>query len=181
MPPKKRGESSKYIRNIRAVQVGLRLGSGRRIDLQPRGMRGDCAPVDADEMNDEIFLANVELLFEVIPTAEAKQVISKQTTNQQSIHPALHAMRNEKGEEYTKGVVVVEQSENERPVVAAVNDRGMITRYKGIGTTDNPIPEVPADIPPEQMADWVARQKTVEGPEAGLAGMKVTKGQVEKS
>lgn len=180
MPAKKR-EAPKYIRNVREVPVGIRLGTGRRIDLKPRGMRGDCAPVNEDEMDDEIFLGNVGLIFEIIPNAEAKKVIEKQTTNQQSVHPALAVMRNALGEEYEKGVVVVEESEAERPVVAAVNNRGMITRFKAPGTEDNPLPIIPDDVPPEEAADWVARQKNVEGPEAGLAGMKVTKGQVEKS
>lgn len=179
MPAKKK--VTKYIRNIRGVQVGLRLGTGRRIDLKPRGMRGDCAPVSEDEMEDEIFLGNVGLIFEIIPGSEAQKVIAKQTTNQQAIHPALAVMRNELGEEYEKGVVIVEESEAERPTVAAVNERGMITRFKAPGTVDKPLPNIPDDVPPEEAADWVARQKHVEGPEAGLAGMKVTKGQVEKS
>lgn len=178
MPAKK---TPKYIRNIRAVQVGVRLGTGRRIDLKPRGQRGDCAPVTEEEMTDEIFLGNVHLLFEVIPAAEAEQVIAKQTTNQQMIHPALAVMRNELGEEYKNGVVVVEESEQERPVVAAVNDRGMITRFKAPGSVDKPLPNIPNDIAPEQVTDWVARQKNVEGPEAGLAGLKVTKTPVQKS
>ncbi len=177
MPAKKQ---LKYIRNVRAVPIGMRLGSGRRIDLQPRGMRGDCVPVNEEEMSDEIFLANLDLLFEVITQSEAKDVISKQTTNQQTVHPALSAMRNELGEEYTKGVVV-EQSDEDQPVVAAVNERGMITRFRAPGTVDKPLPAIPDDIPPEQVSDWVARQRTTEGPEAGLAGMKVTKGQVQKS
>lgn len=176
-----RKEVSKYIRNIRHVPVGIRLGTGRRIELKPRGERGDCAPVQPDEMQDEIFLGNVDLLFEVISTADAKSVISKQTTNQQSVHPALAAMRSPLGEPYTKGVVVEESNEDQGKVVAAVTERGMITRMKAHGSIDNPIVEIPSDVPPEQVSDWVARQKHIEGPEAGLAGQKIVKAPVQKS
>lgn len=165
--------TQKYIRSIRYVPVGVRLGTGRRINLQPRGMRGDCAPVSKDEMQDEIFLGNVGLLFEVIPAAEAADVISKQTTNQQSAHPALSQLRNSKGDEYERGVVIEENFEDQGKKVALVSDRGMIQRFKAPGTTDQPLPEVPSDVPPEEVADWVARNTKVEGPEAGLAGLRV--------
>lgn len=171
----------KYIRNIRHVPVGLRLGTGRRIELRPRGERGDCVPVQPEEMQDEIFLGNVSLLFEVIPVAEAKTVISKQTTNQQSVHPALAVMRNALGEEYTKGVVMEESNEDQGKVVAAVSERGMITRMPAHGTVDNPISQIPSDVPPEEAADWMARQKNVEGPAAGLGQQRVVKAPVQKS
>lgn len=179
MPPAKkasaRGSTQKYIRNVRYVPVGVRLGTGRRINLQPRGQRGDCAPVSKEEMSDEIFLGNVGLLFEVIPVGEAQDVIGKQTTNQQQVHPALHQLRNAKGEGYTRGVVVEENFDDQGKTVAAISDRGMIERFKAPGTVDQPLPDIPADVPPEEVADWVARQKNIEGPEAGLAGLKVVK------
>lgn len=178
MPPRK--STQKFIRNIRHVPVGVRLGTGRRIDLNRRGERGDTAPINTEEQNDEIFLGNVGLLFELISDEDGKKVIAKQTTNQQSVHPALAHMRNSLGEEYTKGVVVVEQSQDERPVVASIDERGMITRFKAPGTSDNPIPEVPQNVPPEEASDWVARQKNLDGPEAGLAGRKIIKGNVEQ-
>ncbi|WP_301930982.1 hypothetical protein [Ferruginibacter sp.] len=132
-------------------------------------------------MSDEIFLGNVGLLFEVIPAAEAEDVIGKQTTNQQVVHPALALIRNAKGEEYERGVVVEEEGPDTRAPVAAISDRGEITRFRAPGTVDQPLPEIPSDIPPEQVADWVARNKTVDGPEAGLAGLKVVKAEVEAS
>lgn len=173
-------QETKFIRNIRHVPVGVRLGTGRRIDLRPRGERGDCAPVNVDEQSDEIYLGNVDLLFEVISADAAKTVISKQTTNQQSVHPALAHMRNSLGEEYTSGVVVVEESHENRPVIAAVDERGMITRFKAPGTVDKPLPKVPSHVPPEEASDWIARNAKVEGPEAGLAGRKVVKGNQEQ-
>jgi hypothetical protein len=128
-------------------------------------------------MNDEIFLGNLGILFEVITESEAKDVISKQTTNQQTLHPALNQLRNAKGEEYQRGVVVEENFDDQGKVVAAVTDRGSISRFKAPGTVDQPLPDVPQDVRPEEVADWVARQSNVEGPEAGIAGLKVTKEQ----
>jgi hypothetical protein len=167
-------KSQKFMRNVRHVPVSLRLSSGRRIDLRPRGQRGDCVPVNAEEMNDEIFLGNLDVLFEVIPASEAKDVISKQTTNQRRLHPALSGIRNERGEEYTRGVVMQSSEEAQGTYVASVDERGSIQRFVAPGTVEQPLPEPPSDVPPEEVTDWVARQKNVEGPEAGLAGMKVT-------
>lgn len=172
--------AQKYVRNTRYVPVGIRLGTGRRINLQPRGQRGDCAPVSKDEMSDEIFLGNVGLVFEVIPAAEAADVIMKQTTNQQTAHPALSQLRNAKGEGYERGVVVEENFDDQGKTVAAISDRGMIQRFKAPGTTDQPLPEIPDGVPPEEVSDWVARNTKVEGPEAGLAGLKVNTEELHK-
>jgi hypothetical protein len=145
-------------------------------------MRGDCAPVSKDEMEDEKFLGNVGVLLEVIPTAEAKEVIGKQTTNQQTAHPAMDLIRNAKGEVYERGVVIEEDyRDGQGPTVATVSERGEIERFKAPGTVDQPLPEIPTDVPPEEVADWVARHANVEGPEAGLAGLRVTKAEPEKS
>ena len=174
MPPRKKKQE--FIRNTRYVPIGMRLGSGRRIDLQPRGMRGDTAPVSEDEMNDEVFLGNLDVLFEVISDTDAKDVIKKQTTNQQKVHPALHHLRNERGEQYDKGVVVQEQEEAHGYNVGAIDERGMITRFKAPGTSDYDLPEIPSYVPPEEHADWLARNSTqIEGPEAGLGGLRVVK------
>lgn len=166
---------NKFIRNIRYVPVSVRLGTGRRIDLKPRGMRGDCAPVNKDEMQDEIYMANEGLLFENITSADAEGVISKQTTNQQKAHPALAQLRNSLGEGYSRGVVVEENYDDQGKVMAAVSDRGVIERFKAPGTVDQPLPDIPDDVPPEEASDWVARNSKIEGPEAGLAGLKIVK------
>lgn len=179
MPAKKK-EAQQFIRNIRQVPVGMRLGTGRRIDLRPRGQRGDTVPLKPEEELDEIFIANIGLLFEVISAEESKKIIAKQVTNQQSVHPALATIRNEYGKEYTNGVVMVEETSEERPTIATVDERGMITRFKAPGTTDKPLPEIPSYVPPEEAADWIARNAKAEGPESGLAGRKVIRGNVEQ-
>lgn len=180
MPAKK--TETKYIRNVRHVPISVRLDTGRRIELRPRGQRGDCAPVNKEEMEDHKFVNNMDILFEVIPAGEAKEVISKQTINQQAIHPALQQMRNAKGEEFTKGVVLEESSSDtaKGTGVASVDERGMITRFAGRGSVDNPISEVPGHVNPEEASDWLARQKVDDNkrPEENL-GLKVTKGDTQ--
>lgn len=174
MPAKKKTQS--YIRNVRHVPVSIRLDTGRRLELRPRGQRGDTAPVSTEEMLDDKFVGNQDTLFEIIAEGEAKEVIGKQTTNQQAMHPALAQMRNAKGEEYAqRGVVVEEEFQDQGKFAATIDERGMITRFKAPGTSDNPLPDVPSYVPPEEQADWVARQKNIEGPEAGLGNLKVTK------
>jgi hypothetical protein len=182
MPAKKKGSTGpkQYIRNTRHVPVSVRLDTGRRLELRPRGQRGDSLPINDEEMQDEKFLGNVGILFEVIPTAEAQNVIQKQTTNQQSVHPALAHLKNERGEQYEKGVVVEENYTDQGKAVAVVNERGQIERFRAPGSVDNPLPDIPADVPPEEVSDWVARQRNVEGPEAGLGPVKVTKSDVQR-
>jgi hypothetical protein len=175
--PKK---SQQYIRNIRAVPVSIRLDTGRKLELRPRGQRGDTLPVNTEEMQDEKFLGNQDLLFEVLTGAEGKKVIQKQTTNQQAVHPALSHLRNERGETYERGVVVEENFQDQGSKVAVVDERGQIQRFRAPGSVDNPLPDIPSDVPAEEVADWVARQKNVEGPEAGLGAVKVTKETVQR-
>jgi hypothetical protein len=177
MPAKKQ----KFIRNIRHVPVSIRLDTGRKVNLQPRGQRGDTVPVNDEEMQDEKFVGNQDLLFELITESEGKNVIAKQTHNQQAVHPALSTIRSPRGEVYESGVVVEENFTDQGKVVGVVNERGQIERFKAPGAADQELPEVPSEVPPEEMADWLARQKTLEGPEAGLGNIKITKEDVQKS
>lgn len=179
-PKKRAAPQQKFIRNVRYVPVSIRLDTGRKIDLKPRGYRGDCVPVNKTEMQDDKFVGNMGILFEVIPASEAKEVISKQTTNQQSVHPALNQIRNAYGEPYERGVVVEENFDDQSQTVGVISDRGQITRFKAPGTVDQPLPDIPSDVPPEEASDWLARNAKVEGPEAGIAGLKVIKEQPQK-
>jgi hypothetical protein len=161
-------KKQKYIRNIRHVPVSIRLDTGRKIQLQPRGQRGDTVPVNNEEI-------------ELVTESEGKNIIAKQTTNQQAVHPALFQIRTPTGEVYRSGVVVEENFTDQGKVVGVVDERGQIQRFRAPGVEDQSLPEVPSDIPPEEHADWLARQKTIEGPEAGLGNIKVTKQEVHKS
>lgn len=183
MPQRKRASSTKqYIRNIRYMPVSIRLSKDRRIELQPRGNRGDCAPVSEEDMDSTAFSLNKDLLFEVITEDEAKSNVEKQTTNQQAVHPALSQLRSPQGETYKKGVVVQENIEVEGTTVGNINERGMITRYDTLGTVDRPFQGDGTLQTDEVLAqtDEIARDKSLEGPQAGIGNLKVTKGNTEK-
>lgn len=186
-PAKKKAAAPKkpaipaYIRNIRYTPVSCRVSNERRIELKPRGMRGDMAKISKQEFEDHRVQANLGLIFEPLTKAQAEKIWDDQLTNQQAHHPALNSLRNDKGEEFdNKDVVVKEETfEDQGVVVAELNDgqmvidRGLgIQRFSGIGTQDNPLP-IPSDLPPDEQADWVARQN-LEGPAAGLGNMNVT-------
>lgn len=182
MPPakkpatKKRASTQKWIRNTRGVQVSIRLDTGRRIELLPRGRRGDAVPVSAAEMKDEKFILNKGLLFEIITENEAVQVAEKQDTNRLQVHPAMSQIRNAKGEKYEGDVKMETEEQAQGTVVGQVDDRGMITRSDANGTTDNPI-----RVTSEEKLDEVARRTDLEGPEAGIGDIKVTKESVQRT
>jgi len=72
--------TAKTIRNLRGTPVHLRLfGAGNdkpyRIELKPRGQRGDFHTVPAKLTDDGTFVAGIDRLFEVIPTSEARKVV----------------------------------------------------------------------------------------------------------
>jgi len=76
----------KFIRNVRGVNVRVTFDSGRRVQLEPRGQRGDMSAVSKDELDDPIFLSNLGLLYEIISGADAEEIRAKQFTNA-STHP----------------------------------------------------------------------------------------------
>jgi hypothetical protein len=123
-------KKQKYIRNIRHVPVSIRLDTGRKIQLQPRGQRGDTVPVNNEEMQDEKFVGNQDLLFELVTESEGKNIIAKQTTNQQAVHPALFQIRTPTGEVYRSGVVVEENFTDQGKVVGVVDERGHSLKYR---------------------------------------------------
>lgn len=79
--PKKVSTTGKHIRNLLGVDVRLTFDSGRRVELTPRGQRGDMIAVSKEEMEDPIFLNNLASLYEVISNAEAAKIREKQLTN----------------------------------------------------------------------------------------------------
>lgn len=95
-----------YIRNMTHTEFNLRLdsqqGTGnirpRRIQLKPRGMRGDMHPIKDEDHQDPILITNMSMgLLELIPAGVAQQIIEKQTRNmnQQRVHPAMQVLSNE--------------------------------------------------------------------------------------
>lgn len=95
-----------YIRNMTHTEFNLRLdsqqGNGnirpRRIQLKPRGMRGDMHPIKEEDHQDPILITNLNMgLLELIPAGVAQTIIEKQTRNmnQQKVHPSHQILANE--------------------------------------------------------------------------------------
>lgn len=96
-----------YVRNRTNTPFNLRLDSQqggnngsrpRRLELKPRGMRGDMHPIKDEDKTDPILLTNLNLgLLELIPAGVAQLIIEKQTHNMttQRVHPAHQIIQNE--------------------------------------------------------------------------------------
>lgn len=183
--PKKRGSTRRYIRSIYSPAGGTRisLANGSRFILSPRGQIGDCAPVTKEDMLDPNYVSNKGAIFEEISAAEAQSIIEKQATNAQAPrqHSTMSQLTNAKGENYVQNNPTVEQSfESQGVTVARIEDgpegrftdghQGLITREAGgapeqvhpPGSPQNSGPQVPADVPPEQRADWLARNAEID-------------------
>ena len=169
MTERKTRSTKKWVRNLRQMEVGFRLKeSNDRIDLKPRGYRGDMTPLNRAQLNDPQVERNEGLLFEIITDSEAQKILEKQHINaQKAKHPALNTLRNSK--DLPMEDVSLELSNEEQAIlVAQLKEEG---RQIHIQRSE---PEV------AQEQDEAARRKDVEGPEAGLGGLKVVKGDVEK-
>jgi hypothetical protein len=79
--PKKSTSTNKYIRNVRGVDVRVTFGTGRKVQLSPRGQRNDMTAISKEELEDSIFLDNLGGLYEVISASEASKIREKQLTN----------------------------------------------------------------------------------------------------
>jgi hypothetical protein len=95
--PKKSTSATKYVRNIRGVDVRVTFDSGRKVVLSPRGQRNDMTAISKEELDDPIFLNNLGSLYEVISAADAQGIREKQLTNASSYsHPRPeHILRTE--------------------------------------------------------------------------------------
>lgn len=179
--PKKRGSTQRFIRAIYSPAGGTRLtlNNGNRFLLQPRGQVGDLAPVTKDDRDDPIYIQNLAVMFEEISAAEAKKIIASQNINAQPNRPrTIDYIKDEYGNPVNQNVKVEKPFEQQGQVVAHIEDgpegrftdghQGRITRAPGEapqqvavpGSQQNPGPQVPSNIPPEQAADWLARNAT---------------------
>lgn len=174
MPPAKkpRAKPSKknlWIRNLHYVpaRITFENSTGRRVELTPRGQRGDSAPLQESEELDDRFILNEGLLFEVITAEEASQVVGKQTTNQQARHPSFQSIRNELGEEYAdEEIKITKPFEQQSYAVAELEngevaiDRGVgIRRAKVPGSTDHELPAIPMSIDAHEQSEYLAEQR----------------------
>lgn len=194
-----RRTQQKHYRNIRYTPANFRLKElGRRVELAPRGQRGDIVPIKKGEQGDPDFIANKDLIFEVITDEEAKEVIAKQSTNQQGgrqRHPSLDILRSETGKEYADDAIKLDSSTNEdkgrvvaytREVAEGVGDV-IIDRDVGIrraevpGSADYNLPNVPDSVSPEEQAAYLADAKAKQAESVEDLGLKVTKGDTQAS
>ncbi len=146
----------RYVRNMSGAPFRMKLtrhsGGQQGIALKPRGERGDISPLEANDLEDMILRDNLALgLIEIITEMEAHGAMGKQTTNQQAVHPALAALRNEKGQD---GMVLnVDKSMEEQGIVVAQLEDGQIAFERGKGGPNivrrqpGEAPGVPANIP----------------------------------
>lgn len=191
-----------YVRNLHYIDVGFRLesqeGQGKkRTDLKPRGQRGDLKKIANKDLNDSNLLQQIQIgLVEIITEKEARDIISKQSTNDaQRPHPALASLRNELGQEYSEDAIKVEVPFEDQGVVVAhltpqgggagelpsQGKRGINWEQarQGIqqnaGTGGNPaiISDGFARNDAAAAQDAIARRKDIEGPAAGLGDVKV--------
>lgn len=190
-----------YMRNLRGMDLGFRLesqeGQGKkRTDLKPRGERGDMKKISKEDLHDANLATQVSFgLVEIITEYEALQIIEKQNTNISRAPSVVSQLRNEKDEAYPEGAVIVEPSfEDQGIVVAHLNPQGggageipgqgrggIDWQQARSGVQQNvPAGGNPAIISDGFAADAIARQKGLEGPAAGLGGVKVTVAPTEK-
>jgi DNA-binding transcriptional MerR regulator len=180
--PKRKPRQERYIRNLRNVHVSLK-GIDRRLELAPRGQRNDAVQLKKGEEGE---LTDVGVLCEVITATEAEKIRDKQLTNyQQQTHPAFATIRNEHGEEYSPDSIKVEQEyhHDRGEKVADLKDgqvqidRGVgIRRSLAPGTEDRALPQIPESVPPEEQADWLARNST-----QGLGDVRVSVDETQKT
>lgn len=122
--PKKSSPGVMYVRNLHHIMSRVTLASGRQILLQPRGQRDDIDIVNKEEQQDPKFLANKDLLFELIDGETAERIIYKQQHNRRQGGVMQH-LRNEKGEAYTQTAATIEEVfENQGEVVGTIEETG---------------------------------------------------------
>jgi len=146
---KENEEGPKWIRNAYHSMQVLRLerqDKKRRIELEPRGKRGDIFPLEKDDLKDHnLIIALSSGYIEIIGQREAEEIVEKQTTNMSRVHRPLAILRNERGEaglnnegmklqvetEYnSQGVVVGYIQQNQKGEINPKDPFGGIVRQK---------------------------------------------------
>jgi hypothetical protein len=117
-------EGPKWVRNLYTSPFSLRLQrqsdtKTRRIELKPRGVRGDMFPLEDGDENDHILRANLGRV-EIIGDGTAKRILAGQTHNIQKTNTTLAMITNEVGEPIKK--LTVETEYNQQGVVVGYID-----------------------------------------------------------
>lgn len=112
----------KWVRNLYNSPFSLRLqrqDKKQRIELKPRGVRGDMHPLEPGDENDHVLISNLGFV-EVIGDGTAKKVAEGQTHNIQKTNSTLALITNELGEPINK--LTVETEYNQQGVVVGYVD-----------------------------------------------------------
>lgn len=115
----------KYVRNLLTSPFHLRLQRQnqkdgiRRIELKPRGVRGDMHPLEPGDENDPTLAGSLGYV-EIIGFGTAKKVQEGQTHNIQKTNTTLAMITNELGEPINK--LTVETEYNQQGVTVAYID-----------------------------------------------------------
>lgn len=114
----------KWVRNLYTSPFSLRLQrqsdtKTRRIELKPRGVRGDMFPLEDGDEKDHILIANLGRV-EIIGDGTAKRVLAGQTHNIQKTNTTLAMITNEVGEPIKR--LTVETEYNQQGVVVGYID-----------------------------------------------------------
>lgn len=116
-----------YIRNLHSGAGGARvdLSSDQRIQLEPRGRRGDMKLVTEEMVNDPMYQHNLGVIFEEIPLALGKEIIAKQQINSNDGPTTMEMLTNSQGEKYAQTRASVELPfEQQGVVVASIDPAG---------------------------------------------------------
>jgi hypothetical protein len=115
---------TKWIRNCFNGPFNLRLqrqDKKQRIELKPRGLRGDMFPLEPGDESDHILITNLQQgLIELIGDGTARKVTEGQTHNIQKTNTTLALIRNENDEPIKK--LTVAQEYNSQGVVVGYID-----------------------------------------------------------
>ena len=161
---KKADESgTKWIRNCFNGPFNLRLqrqDKKQRIELKPRGLRGDMFPLEPGDEKDHILITNLQQgLIELIGDGTARKVTEGQTHNIQKTNTTLAMIRNENDEPITK--LTVEPEYNSQGVVVGYIDPNQQAKIeKGeFGKSKSLLGDLSRQ--PEQVSQFIPDRKSV--------------------
>lgn len=134
-----------YIRNGYPSKQSIRLerqeGEHKKIQLEPRGRRGDLFPLQEGDIEDPAIRDGIRKgLIELVGSGDAQDIISKQTENLQTQHVPLTTILNEQGKPYSADSVRIEAEFGRQGVVVAIPDPNIGKQqeninWKGSATT----------------------------------------------
>ncbi len=149
-------EGPKWVRNLLSSPFSLRLtrqDKKQRIELKPRGVRGDMFPLEPGDEHDHIIQANIGYV-EVIGDGTAKRALAGQTHNIQKSNSTLALITNELGEPIKK--LVVETEYNKQGVVVGYVDPNQQAKLERgeFGKSKSPLGDLTRQRP-EQVSQFI--------------------------